>query len=45
MIIECNHSLILLASSSDAQSDSITLFSNLKVSLPFLHEMACTYRD
>ena len=44
-IVECNYSLILLASILDAQSDSVTLFSNHKISLPFFHEMACTYRD
>ena len=43
-IIEHNHSLILLTSSFDAQSDSVTLFSNHNISLPFLHEMDSTYR-
>ena len=44
-IAKCNRSLILLASGLDAQSDNVTLFSIHKISLPFLHEMACTYRD
>ena len=43
-IAECNRPLILLASGLDAQSDSGTLFSNHKISLLFLHEMAFTYR-
>ena len=43
-IAEHNRSLILLASSLDAQSDNVTLFSNHKISPPFLHEMACTYK-
>ena len=43
-ITEHNCSLILLASILDAQSNSVTLFSNHKIYLSFLHEMAYTYR-